>query len=148
MQHWSRRFIEYLRTLEFNYNIGKEQLDIYIEELLEIRGKILQILKSLKKYLQQYDKYYIIELLETVPGIGFIIATTFYLEIMDIKRFSNNEKFASYIGIIPATSSSGEKEKVLGLTFQFNRYLRSLLIEAAWVAVRKDPALNDLDNLI
>ena len=60
---------------------------------------------------------------------------------MDIKRFSNNEKFASYIGIVPATSSSGEKERVLGLTFQFNRYLRSLLIEASWVAVRKDPAL-------
>jgi len=141
MQHWSRRFIEYLRSLEFNYDIGKEQMDIYIEELLEIREKILQILRSLKKYLQQYDKYYIIKLLETVPGVGFIIATTFYSEIMDIKRFSNNEKFASYIGIVPATSSSGEKESVLGLTFQFNRYLRSLLIEASWVAIRKDPAL-------
>ena len=38
MQHWSRKFIEHLRTLEFNYDIGKEQLEIYIEELLVIRS--------------------------------------------------------------------------------------------------------------
>jgi len=27
------------------------------------------------------------------------------------------------------------------LTFRRNRYLRHLLVEAAWIAVRKDPAL-------
>ncbi|VAW29607.1 hypothetical protein MNBD_BACTEROID06-626 [hydrothermal vent metagenome] len=141
MKHWSRRFIEHLRTIEFNYDIGKEQLNIYIEELLVIRNRISQILRMIKKYFLQYKKYNIIELLRTVPGIGFVISTTFYSEIMDIKRFSNNEKLASYIGLVPSTMASGEKEKVLGLTFQFNRYLRSLLIEAAWIAIRKDPAL-------
>ncbi len=34
-----------------------------------------------------------------------------------------------------------KRRKYLGLSFQFNRYLRSLLIESAWVAIRKDPAL-------
>lgn len=141
MQHWSRRFIEHLRTLEFSYDIGKEQLDIYIEELLIIRNRILQILILMKKYYRQYELYYIIDLLRTVPGVGFTVATTLCSEIMDIKRFSNNEKFASYIGLVPSTMSSGEKKKVLGLSFQFNRYLRSLIIESAWVAIRKDPAL-------
>ena len=115
MQHWSRRFIEHLRTLEFNYDIGKEQLNIYIEELLIIRNWMLQILILLKKYYRQYELYYIIDLLRTVPGVGFTVATTLYSEIMDIKRFSNNEKFASFIGLIPSTISSGEKKKVLGL---------------------------------
>lgn len=141
MQHWSRKFIEHLRTLEFNYDIGKEQLEIYIEELLIIRNRILQILILLKKHFRQYELYHFIDLLRTVPGVGFVVATTLYLEIMDIKRFSNNEKFASYIGLVPSTMSSGEKKKVLGLSFQFNRYLRSLLIESAWIAIRKDPAL-------
>ena len=141
MQHWSRKFIEHLRTLEFNYDIGKEHLEIYVAELLVIRNRILQILILLKKYFRQYEKYHIIELLRSVPGVGFTVATTLYSEVMDIERFSNNEKFASYIGLVPSTMSSGEKKKVLGLSFQFNRYLRSLLIESAWVAIRKDPAL-------
>jgi len=141
MQHWSRKFIEHLRTLEFNYDIGKEHLEIYVAELLVIRNRILQILILLKKYFRQYEKYHILELLRTVPGVGFTVATTLYSEIMDIERFTNNEKFASYIGLVPSTLSSGEKKKVLGLSFQFNQYLRSLLIESAWVAIRKDPAL-------
>ena len=141
MQHWSRKFIEHLLTLEFKYDIGKEQLEIYVAELLVIRNRILQILILLKKYFRQYEKYHIIELLRSVPGVGFTVATTLYSEVMDIERFSNNEKFASYIGLVPSTMSSGEKKKVLGLSFQFNRYLRSLLIESAWVAIRKDPAL-------
>ena len=48
-------------------------------------------------------------------------------------------------GDLPAASvhlfRSGEKEKVLGLSNRHNRYLRNMLIESAWVAVRKDPAL-------
>ena len=130
-----------MQTLKFNYNIGKEHLDIYIEELLVIRKRILQLLRTLKKHFQEYGKYHIIELLRTVPGVGFIVAVTFYSEIMDIKRFSNNEKFTSYIGLVPSIYSSGERERVLGLSFQFNRYLRSLIIEASWIAIRKDPVL-------
>ena len=34
---------------------------------------------------------------------------------------------------------SVEKEKDLGITPRANRILRSYLVEAAWVAVRKDP---------
>ena len=33
---------------------------------------------------------------------------------------------------------SGEKEKDLGITPRANRILRSYLVEASWVAVRKD----------
>ncbi len=40
MQHWSRRFIEHLQKIEFAYSIGKEQLHIYIDELLIVRSRI------------------------------------------------------------------------------------------------------------
>ena len=141
MQHWSRRFIEHLQNLEFTYSVGKEQLNIYIDELLIVRSRIVEIIKLLKRHYEHYKKDHLIKLLRTVPGVGFIVATTFNPEIMDIKRFSNNEKFASYIGLVPAIESSGEKQRVLGLTFQFNRYLRYLLIESSWIAIRIDPAL-------
>ena len=42
---------------------------------------------------------------------------------------------------MPSTRSSGEKDKTIGLSNRFNKYLRTMLIEAAWIAVRKDPAL-------
>ncbi len=141
IQHWSIRFIEHLKDLIFEYEIGKEQLEIYIEELLELRVILLKIVKDLRKYTLEYKIEKDIKLLVGIPGIGFITAITLYTEIMDIERFSNSDKIDSYIGLVPSTRSSGEKEKVLGLSVQFNRYLCSLLIESAWVTIRKDPVL-------
>jgi len=141
MNRWSRRFIEYLQNLEFQYEMGKEQLEIYIEELLVIKNRIIQIMLSLKKHCAQYGIDKDIKLLRSVPGVGPITAITIVAEIIDINRFSNTDKFASYIGLVPSTNSSGEKEKVLGLTILFNRHIRSLMIEAAWISIRKDPVL-------
>ena len=141
MKHWSKRFIKHLQSIEFEYKTGKERLDYFIDELEIIRDRKLKILNSIKNHLREEKMYNSVELLLSVPGIGSITATTFVTEIMDINRFSNTDSLASYVGLVPSIRSSGETEKVLGLTVQFNRYLRQLLVEAAWVAVRNDPAL-------
>ena len=60
---------------------------------------------------------------------------------MNIDRFKSLDELACFVGLVPAVYGSGEKEKVLGLSNRHNRYLRNMLIESAWVAVRKDPAL-------
>ena len=79
--------------------------------------------------------------LRTVPGVGFITAFTFYAEIIAIFRFQKFDHLISFLGFIPSVESSDETEQILGLTNRCNKYLRYLLIEAAWVAVRKDSAL-------
>lgn len=66
---------------------------------------------------------------------------TILTEIDDINRFANAEKFASFIGLIPMTSSSGEKQKVGEMTFRAQTFLRSIIIEASWIAIGRDPAL-------
>ena len=141
LKHWSRRFIEHLRELKFDFEPGKEQLNIYLEELIDIRKKIHSVLVSLRRYCQTYNIKPTILLLMSIPGIGFISALTIYTEFMDVNRFSSFDQLASYVGLIPATSSTGEKEKVLGMRKRHNTFLRPLLIEAAWVAAMKDPAL-------
>jgi len=62
-------------------------------------------------------------------------------ELIDIDRFSRFDKLAGFVGLVPSTRSSGDKDRIIGLSNRFNKYLRTILIEAAWVAVRKDPAL-------
>ncbi len=60
---------------------------------------------------------------------------------MDMNRFRSLDHLASYVGLVPSVSASGERESSRGLSFRRNRYLRYLLIEGAWVAIREDPAL-------
>jgi transposase len=139
--HWSGRFIEHLKTLEFNYPLGKVQLEIYMAELLEIRSRLLLILKTIRKYIRDYKRQDELELLLSIPGFGYTTAVTFLTELIDINRFSRFDQLAGFVGLVPSTKSSGEKDKTIGLSNRFNKYLRTILIEAAWTAVRKDPAL-------
>ncbi len=140
-KHWSKNFIEYLRTFEFNYPMGKEQMEIYLEELMGIRGLLLKIMKQIRKYLTEYNLTEDIRLLCTVPGVGFTSAIIILTEIMDPERFPDLDNIASFVGLIPDVRSSDQKSKDLGIKYHHNKYLRQLLIESAWVAVRQDPAL-------
>jgi transposase len=44
-------------------------------------------------------------------------------------------------GFCPDTDSSGDTERDKGITTRSHKQLRSILIEAAWKAIRVDPAL-------
>ena len=63
-------------------------------------------------------------------------------EMIDLcQRFSSLDQLSSFVGLIPDTQSSGETEHTGEITRRRHGLLRALLIEAAWVAARKDPAL-------
>ncbi len=63
-------------------------------------------------------------------------------EIDDIHRFRNQEKLASYVGLTPTSHSSGDKDIHGEMINRGNRFLKSAIIESAWVAARVDPVLH------
>jgi transposase len=79
------------------------------------------------------------KLLMTQPGVGPNTALAFVLTIGDVSRFRRGKQVASYLGLIPREDSSGGRQKLGAITKQGNRMLRSLLVEAAQIAVRFDP---------
>jgi len=138
ISHWSRHFINWLNAIEFEYDHSKYYLDKLLRDLERERAEKLNLLRQMRKIITGNK---IISYLRTAPGVGTITAFTFYAEIMDITRFQKLDHLISFIGIIPAVEASDETEKILGLTNRCNKYLRYLIIEAAWIAVRTDPAL-------
>jgi len=80
-------------------------------------------------------------LLQSIPGIGPITAIALISELGPMDRFRKTTQLASFVGLTPRVNNSGDKERTAGITSRNNKYLRSLLIEASWIAIRKDPAL-------
>lgn len=143
LKHWSSNFMKYLSELKLRNNTKKITLLSLINTLQPLRQQIAQVLKEIRKVVRENKELKeTIDRLESVPGIGFITAVTLRAEIIDINRFKTIEQLASYSGLIPDTRSSGEKERATGLTARKNSHIRSLVIEAAWVAAKKDPALS------
>ncbi len=80
-------------------------------------------------------------LLMTQPGVGPVTSLAFVLTMGEVSRFPRGKQVASYLGLIPREYSSGGHQRFGSISKQGNRFLRMLLVEAAQVAVRRDPQL-------
>jgi len=66
-------------------------------------------------------------------GASFLVAVTFAAEIGDdVRRFDTPKQLASFLGLVPAESSTGDTIRWMGLTLAGNRRARRALVEAAW----------------
>lgn len=140
-RHWSKRFIRHLEQIPFDEPIAKIAFDNILHELKEIRKNILRVTRQLRKCVRESKDRHIISNLLSVPGIGFTTAVTLYAVICDMSRFVSFDKLSSFVGLVPSEHSSGDKSNTTGITPRRDRKLRYLIIEAAWVAIRQDPAL-------
>ena len=115
-------------------------------ELTELRKLLVRIAKEIKGFLKENNLMEEVDLLCSVPGIGFTVAITLLSELVDPVRFEDLDHLASFVGLVPCITSSSDKEKRHGINMQHNKFLRKMLIESSWVAIRKDPALTHSYN--
>ena len=81
-------------------------------------------------------------LLQSVPGIAWVLGYTIAAEIGDITRFSSPTKLAGYTGLCPKVRQSGSMDRRGHLAKNGPKYLRWALLEAATNAV-KHPIYRD-----
>jgi len=80
--------------------------------------------------------------LQTAPGVGPIVALTAISAFSDAKRFPSAKHAASYAGLVPSTSQSGDRDWHGHITKQGSAELRAMLCEAAHHACRVNHPLN------
>lgn len=140
-KHWSKRYTNWLKSLELEISYSKTTLESIIETVEHLRSKLLEINRLFRQLEKQGEYSSTIKLLRTVPGIALIMSMTILTELENIERFGNLDKLCSYVGLVPRTNSSGDHEKTGKVTPRSNRQLRGMLIESAWISIRQDPAL-------
>jgi transposase len=139
--HWSGKFTQWLETVQLSTCYGDVVLQSTLQTVKHLRGELLKINRQLRK-LEKEGKYcFKIKLLRSVPGVGLIVAVTLLSELETIKRFKSLDKLCSFVGLVPTTNSSGDNEKTGRITRRSNKPIRSIIIEAAWIASRNDPTL-------
>ena len=137
---WPKRLIIWLRELDLDTSL-RLTLNGHLEDYDRLTQKKANVKKQIELLSRtpRYQKD--VELLQSIPGIGLVTAMTFLTELEDINRFKSFDQFCSFVGLVPSTRSSGEKEKIGEITPRAQAILRPTLIEASWIAIRRDPAL-------
>jgi transposase len=98
-----------------------------------LRGEIEWVEAEVRKRMRP-DKMF--QCLQTIDGIGDILAMTICLEVGDIKRFPEVGNYASYCRCVSSKRKSNGKKKGEGNRKNGNEYLSWAYIEAAHFAVR------------
>ena len=77
--------------------------------------------------------------LNTIPGVGNILALTIMLEVGDISRFAKAGNYSSYCRCVKSEKISNNKKKGEGNRKNGNKYLSWAYVEAAHFAARYCP---------
>lgn len=138
--NWSHEMKTWLSNIKWKFSSASLAMKSRLRQLDFLWYEVLDISTALRAYCRKHLKkdYYI---LKSVPGIGGITAAGILAELGDIRRFNRLDDLAAIVGLVPGIYESSENKICLGLSKRSNRYLRSLLVEATWVAVRTDMAL-------
>ena len=80
--------------------------------------------------------------LQTIPGVGPIVAATVVAVFADVQRFPDAKHAASYAGLTPSTHQSGARDVHGRITKRGSAELRAMLCEAAHHAARPQHPLH------
>ncbi len=95
---------------------------------------------SLTERIRQYDRkleeiskerYPETKLLRQVEGIGPLTALSFVLTLEDPYRFERSRSVGAYLGLVPATDQSGDRDPQRRISKEGDQMLRKLLVGSA-----------------
>jgi transposase len=120
------------KTVEELTGLEKEEAEYLLKELELQEERIVQLEERMEERVKGDEQ---ISRLQSVPGVGPKVSFA-YLAHIDPARFDNASQVANYLGIVPRVYMSGTIVRYGHITKRGNRYLRGLLVEAAWALVR------------
>lgn len=110
-------------------------LEVTLNILDDIYAKVKMIEEQIKEMVKENEN---VELLMTMPGIGFVGATTIASYLSNIERFDGDfKRFSSYLGIVPRVHNSADSVHMGHITKRGPQDLRTAFVQVAMGIIRQ-----------
>jgi len=152
---WQYRARAMLRSHGLRTRTGGHYLRKYIDRLLEhpdgVHTELLESLGLCERFITMLGEELahvdatlvcrtegneVIERLQTIPGVGHVVAVMLYATIGDIHRFPNARRLSAYAGLVPTVRQSGDSASHGRITKEGSKHLRAALVQAAHIVAR------------
>jgi transposase len=134
---WSKGALETLRNVPLSSGL-RFSLDVLLDELEFLVKQRERVMARMKMSCRAEITGEQVSRLCSHPGVGEVTALMFLSELYRPERFGDKRQVACYLGLAPRVRQSGETRRE-GPTIQAGQgALRSKLVEASWVWVRRD----------
>ena len=104
----------------------------YIDTVDDAGARLARLEAQIAELLPQWSMAPVVEAIQAMRGVGFIVAVTVAAETGDLRRFDSPRQLMSYLGLVPSEHSSGSRTLRGGITKAGSKDARRVLIEDAW----------------
>ena len=106
----------------------RSALSLLLDEVRTLEARLTQIDQQLGRVAAQHP---VAQRLQQVPGVGVLTATALVGAVPHIHAFRRGRDFASWLGLTPRESSTGERRYLGRISKRGDVYLRCLLTHGA-----------------
>ena len=107
---------------------SRELFAALYEELCALDERIQAMEVRIQRVFSANDRC---QRIAAIEGVGPLTATAIVAAVADAGVFRNGRQLAAWLGLVPRQHSSGDKQRLLGITKRGDPYLRRLLIHGA-----------------
>jgi len=125
--------MNWLKSLELD-TIGDFELRQHIVNIEHLNDQVSETEKRLWEYEKILPEA---RLAQSMLGIGRLSSLMVMAGIVDITRFPDEKKLASYAGLVPSLSQSGDVERHGRITKQGSKFIREGMVIAANAAIKR-----------
>jgi transposase len=110
-----------------------EALRPALEAILEQIGSLTERIREYDRRLEtiSLERYPETQLLRQVEGVGSLTALTFVRTVEDPHRFERSRSVGAYLGLVPATARSGERDPQKRISKEGDEMMRKLLVSCS-----------------
>ena len=130
--NWTAAHMGWIQSQAFDHEAQNRVLVDYVHAVLDATSRIKQLDKDIEEVADAWAMKPLVQGFQALRGIRLLSAVVAAAELVDMSRFASARQLASFIGMVPSEHSSGERLRQGHITRAGNRFVRRILVEAAW----------------
>lgn len=129
---WTKAYRRWLTTVRFEHPAQQIVLQDYIHAVTDAEARVERLTEQIADLLPGWSLAPVVEAVQAMRGVAFIVAVTVVAEVGDFNRFASPRQLMAYLGLTPAEHSSGASVRRGGITKAGSGLARRALVEGAW----------------
>ena len=129
---WTGAYRRWLAMVRFTHSAQQIVLQGFIDAGAHAEARVERLTGQIADLLPTWSLAPVVDAVQAMRGVGFIVAVTVVAEVGDFQRFDTPRQLMAYLGLTPSEHSSGASVRRGGITKAGSGLARRALVEGAW----------------
>jgi transposase len=108
---WTQKHRDWIRVQQFEQPAQQRVLEDYLKAVEDLAERVARLTKQVEELVEATVLAPLVKALQAFRGISLVSAVVIAAETGNLRRFATATQFMSYVGLVPAEDSSGQRRR-------------------------------------